>query len=325
MMSEHSVERYGPTEMVLRAMYKYPLNAIGFIVLRMFEILQEVGNQEALEAARKARTKFERASELRYDWEQTKNESPVTNEGAQAIDDEIDVTLTHLKKGAETFTALKAQTEEKELAEEFLDELFAEGVYPITSQPFAEQYTTVRHLLQRLNGRFAEHVEKLNLTTLVDQLEELNQQFADAIKFDVEQVTYDEVQAAEAEAEEAFHKMLIRVMCDYKDDLETFHQIMAPLHEQRARMKRLLKDRANVPPIDPESGEPRDPNEGLPEEPDNEGQNDGGSPENDGGSPENDDSTNDDNSESDGQSPDNDSTEENSDGENESDGETSNN
>jgi hypothetical protein len=236
--------------------YKHPIEAIGFIIMRMLEILKRLGNQQAIEVAERALEKQEKASALKYDWEQQKTQDPVTNEGAQEIDDRIDATLTNLKKGAEVFASVERETEQKKLAEEFLDGLFADGVYPITSLPFAEQYVTVRELLRRLNGEFSEHVDRLNLRTLVDQLERLNDEFGEVLEYDIDQVEYAEVEAAYEEAEEAFHKLLIQVMCDYKDDLETFDEVIAPFREQEERTRRMLKRRANLPEIDPETGEP---------------------------------------------------------------------
>lgn len=253
--------------------YKHPIGAIGFIVMRMLERLERLGNQQAVEIARRAREKQKKANALQYDWEQQKKEDPITNEEAQQLDDRIDATLTSLKTGAEVFTTIEQQTEQKQLAEEFLDGLFADGVYPITSQRFTVQHSMVDHLVSRLDGEFSEHVDRLNLRALVDQLARLNDEFGEALRFDIEQVEYAEVEAAYDEAEEAFHKLLIQVMCDYKDDLETFDEVIAPFKEQEERTRRMLKRRANLPEIDPETGEPIDetePTSGEEGEPDDE-------------------------------------------------------
>jgi hypothetical protein len=242
----------------------------------MLVILRRLGNQEAIELAEKADKKHSVAAQLKYDWEQQKQQDPVANDGARELDDEIDRTLSLIYQGAEVYTGIKAESRKSELADEFIDELFPSGVYPITSLSFAEQHDAVDTLLGRLNGEFTEHLEEMNLVELVDQLAELNDEFEELLEADADQVVYDEVEAAYREAEEAFHKVIVQVMGEYADDMETFNEVMAPVHKQTELMRRHLRRNGGRPAIDPETGEPVDPS------------GDGNTPVNDGGSPEND-------------------------------------
>ncbi len=259
------------------SIYQLPIGAIGFCIAQMMVILRTLGNQEAIELAEKADKKHDRAAQLKYHWEQQKEQDPVASEGARELDDEIDRTLSLIHQGAEVFTGLNEDSRQKELAEELIGELFPSGVYPITSMSFAEQHDSVEFLVERFDGEFEEHVDELNLRALVEQLRELNDEFGGKLRADTEQIVYDEVEAAHREAEEAFHQLIARLMADYANEMETFNEVMAPVHKQTELMRRHLKRRGSTPEIDPETGEPVEPS------------GDGNEPVNDGGSSEGDD------------------------------------
>jgi hypothetical protein len=256
------------------SIYQLPIGAIGFCIAQMLIILRRLGNQEAIELAEKADKKHDVAAQLKYDWEQLKEQDPVASEGTREVDDRIDRTLSLIHQGAEVYTGLEGSSRKKQLADEFVDELFPSGVFPITSMSFTEQHDAVVTLTDRLNGEFSEHVDELELRPLVDQLENLNDEFGDLLEADADRVVYDEVEAAYKEAEEAFHRLIVQVMGDYADDMETFNEVMAPVHKQTELMRRHLQRRGSAPPIDPETGEPVEPND------------EGDTPVNDGGSPE---------------------------------------
>jgi hypothetical protein len=256
----------------LFAIYQFALGAIAYCLTVMRDILDELGNQEAVELAEMAIRKCERARQLEYDWEQQKQNDPLTRPEAKALDDKIDSTLSRLMQVAEAFADSNRETRESRLAGEMLDDLFPSGVYPITSKPFDEQNYAVDELLERLNGEFSEHVRAVGMESLVEELDDLNEQFSEELNTTGEAVAYKEVEAARADAEDAFHRLIAKVMYDYGDDMETFNRVMEPVHEQTERTRRSLKRSGRIPTIDPESGEPVDE---APED----GQPDGGSPE----------------------------------------------
>jgi hypothetical protein len=267
-------------------LYKFSLGAIAYCVVRMKTVLADLGDDKAVQLAEEAKAKQERAQQLQYDWEKQKQEESSRSEGARKKDDEIDKTLSSIAQTAEGLADADVDSKPSRLAQELLDDLFPNGVYHITSKPFDDQHTTVNALLERLEGDYSEHIQALNLGPMVERLESLNEEFRERLDMSNRQVAYDEVEAAKKDAEEAFHRLIARVMCAHSDDMETFNRIMEPVAEQTELARRHYQRRGTLPPVDPESGEPIDDSENTPE-------NDGGSPDdlqgegqNSGGSPE---------------------------------------
>jgi hypothetical protein len=254
--------------------------------MHLKEELEERGNEEAVQDAEEAIRLQERALTFEYDYDAQKNQDPMVHEGAQELDNRIDKTLSQLLQAAEAFAGLEAETRQQQLAEELIDELMPTGVYPITSKSFGEQHLAVDEMLGRLHSDFSEHVQVLSLDEIVDQLAELNEEFGEKVNRPGDTVTYDEVQAARAEAQDAFDRLLIKILHDYGDDLETLREILEPVHRQERQMKRSLRRTGEAQEVDPETGEPVEPNEQDPSEtsPDD-GPADGGAPEGEGDSP----------------------------------------
>jgi hypothetical protein len=274
----------------LLALYQLALGAIAYCISGIRELLAELGNQKAVEIADKAMRKCDRARQLAYDWQQQKEEDPLSRPEAKEIDDKIDSTLSRLMQVAEAFADSNRENREARLADEMLEELFPSGVYPITSQPFDEQRYQVDGLLERLDGEFSEHVQALGLGPIVEELGELNEEFAEELDVTEDILEYKEVEAARTEAEDAFHRLIVKVLHDYGHDMETLNRILAPLHEQTERARRSLKRTGRIPEVDDETGEPiNQPQEGQPDG----GSPDGGSPENSSGDGSPDDSTSD--------------------------------
>jgi hypothetical protein len=260
----------------LLALYQLALGAIAYCIRGIRDVLAELGNEKAVELADKAMEKCDRARQLQYDWEQQKEEDPLSRPEAAEIDNEIDATLSRLVTAAEVFAETNVETRQSRLADEFLEELFPSGVYPITSQPFDEQRYTVDGLLERLHGPFDEHVQAMSLTPVVDELEQLNRQFAEELDISGELLDYKEVEAARNDAEDAFHRLIVKVMHDYGHDMEQLNRILEPLKEQTERARRSLKRTGRIPEVDDETGEPVN-------QPQDDGQPDGGSPEDSSG------------------------------------------
>jgi hypothetical protein len=268
----------------LMDLYKFSLGAIAYCVVRMETVLTDLGDDKAVQLAEEAKTKQERAQQLQYDWEKQKQGDSFRDEDARRLDDEIDKTLSSIAQTAEGLATVDVDSEPSRLAEEMLDGLFPSGVYHITSKSFDDQHTTVNALLERLDDDYREHVQKLNLEPSVQRLEELNDEFGEKLDPSTREVEYDEVEAAKQEAEEAFHRLIARVMSEHSRDMEAFNRIMAPVAEQTELARRHYQRRGTLPPVDPESGEPIEDGgestqegDNSPDEPEGKGQNSGGS------------------------------------------------
>jgi hypothetical protein len=239
----------------LTNIYQFPLGALMYCIVRLREVLQALNDSKAVEQCNEVEAKIERARTIQYDYEKQKNQDSMRREGAKELDNEIDQTLSSISNVAEEFASVD-DGETGRLADELRQDLFPSGVFHITSKSFDEQHLTVDELLERLNGEYDEHVEKLSLRTMVDRLEELNEEFGEVLDPASDHIEYDEVEAAKVEAEEAFNLLVARIMADYGEDMETFNRIMEPVREQSEWARRQYRRRGTVPPVDPESGEP---------------------------------------------------------------------
>lgn len=262
-------------------LYKFSLGAIAYCVVRMKTVLTDLGDDKAVQLAEEAKAKQERAQQMQYDWEKQKREDSTLGERARRLDDKIDKTISGMFRSAKGLAEMDVDNEASRLASELVDDLFPSGVFHITSKSFDDQYSTVNALLDRLKGEYAEHVDTLNLRAPVEKLGELNEEFGGELDPLGDEIEYDEVEAARADAEEAFHRLIARVMCEHSSDMETFNRIMQPVAEQAERARRHYKRRGTIPEIDEESGEPvedTEQNNDSPDDLEGEGQNSGGSP-----------------------------------------------
>ena len=236
--------------------YQFALGSMRYATDEMIPTLEEMGRSALVDRARSTVGKVEEAIQLRYDWQQHNRRDPLARKGAKELDGRIDRTISSLMNGAKAYTILEGDTEERELAEEFIEQLFSGGVAPITHSTYTEQHADVDALLDRLRNDYATHVQKLNLEMHVDQLEELNEEFGRRLSPQEETIAYDEVEAAYVEAEDAFHRLLLEIMAEFSEDLATANRVLAPVFEQSERTRRHLQRRGSVPEVDPETGEP---------------------------------------------------------------------
>lgn len=268
--------------------YRFGLGALTYCVTQMRDTLERLGFEKGVEYADRAKQRLDEAADKKYAYKQDQTREPLERqEGAQEIDDEIDQSLSNLLQGLQVFTSLPEGTEKRTLAEEVIEDLFPEGVYPITSETFHNQNLMVDKVTNRLRNDYQRHLQTLGLTEIVDQIEDLNTEFTGLLEPENEGVDYDEVRAAHTEAEDAFHRLVAVVIGEYTDDMETLNEVMRPVLEQTERTRRHMKRRGTVPPADPESGESVTPDN---QDPTDRGSPDGGSP-NDGESAEGESST----------------------------------
>jgi hypothetical protein len=200
------------------------------------------------------------AAEKEYAYERDRDDRRSARRGAVETDNKIDRTISTIHNVAKATADSPAECDQKACAEKLLDEVFPNGVYPITSKDFEEQRMHVRELLDELNGEYRKDIETLGLEAQVETLESLYETFDEQLGLaDHEEVTYDEVQAARSEAREAFHQVVAVVLGNYCDDQEALDDLMEPVLHQQRKIARHVKRRGEIPPVDPESGEPTEP------------------------------------------------------------------
>lgn len=248
-------------------LYKFSLGSLKYILDNMRPPLEKRGNAEAIKKLDEAEEKQQDAMLKRHRWNQIKQQDSLKREGTVQLDGRIDETLSSLVQAAEAFTNLPDEDKQCQCAEEFLDDLFPEGVFPVTSQTFDDQHANVAALVQEMRVEYTDHLEEMNLMGMVDQLEALNQEFGEKLE-PAGDIEYDQVQAAYVEAEDAFHRLFVNVLDEYSDDLEALNEVLAPVVEQTKRTRRHLQRRGTIPEVDPETGEPVEESDGQPPVPD---------------------------------------------------------
>jgi hypothetical protein len=236
--------------------YQFSLGSIAYCIGEMRTELEDLGNEEALARADAAKEACDRARQLQYDWDQQKKQESLQRQGATKIDNKLDEALSNLVQMVEPFAEMEVEGPKHRRAEELLDELFPEGVYPVTSKRFEDQHVAVNEILDRLDDSFSEHVETLGLEEIVEHVRELNDRFGETLSTENTGVSYSEVESSYVEAEDAFHALLVRVLADYADDMATLNRVIEPVLEQEKRTARHMQRRGKTPEVDPETGEP---------------------------------------------------------------------
>lgn len=256
-------------------MYVPSISSQQYSLDEMYLKLDKYDDPRLEEKVEEAKQKTDEAAEIKYVWDRTKDDQTSARRGAVETDNKIDRVISTIHNIAKTTAESPAECEEKDVAETLVEEVFPNGVFPITSKDFEAQRMHVQELLEELNGGYREAVEKLGLGSQVEALESLYETFDEQLSIaDHEEVTYDEVQAARAEAREAFYRVVAVVLGNYCDDQEALDDLMEPILHQQRKIARHVQRRGEIPPVDPESGEPTEPT----------GQQDGESPA-DGGTP----------------------------------------
>ena len=85
----------------------------------------------------------------------------------------------------------------------------------------------------------------------VEALEEHNIAFRRELNVTArEHLTYDEVRAARAEAQESFRKVILQILGDYMDDADRVRELLASVEDQQERIARYRRRRGSRPEVD---------------------------------------------------------------------------
>ncbi len=241
-------------------LYRFKTGARRHVLRKLIEMGESLQNERLVQLAREALEINQNTGQLEMTWDNQKKTRSEASSGAVATDNDIDKTLSSLKDVLDAKATMATESRERRLAREMREALFAAGVHTITSMRFGEQHARVADILDRIDREFTEHAEALGLEALLESLTELNEKFGRQIELaEVDEVSYDEVQASRAEGREAFHNVLFAVCGDYADDPETRRKLMAPVKIQNERIGRYIGRQTEAPDVDPDSGEPTDP------------------------------------------------------------------
>lgn len=236
--------------------YKFPVGARVYALRQMKSnplVKQEADVESEIDAAIDVN---EVASERNFDWRQLKKKESFARSGAREVDQMLDRAVSDTYRLVDAQASLQGGSQESELAAELEEDLFPQGVAPITSLPYVEQHEAVNRLLERLAIHYQDHVSRLNLRAHIDRVGELNDEYGELLDTtDAEGLTYDEVREARKKGEDAFYRALIAVYAAFMHDMDKLRDVLEPVEIQNERLRRHYQRRDTSPDVDPESGE----------------------------------------------------------------------
>jgi hypothetical protein len=141
-----------------------------------------------------------------------------------------------------------------------IDQLFPEGVHPITTLPFEEQLVKNQTIIDRLNGDLGDAVATTHIGPYVARLESLNDQFrAQLDQSQTQEITYEEVEAARDRGNLYVRQIAAVVLGNFHQDTEEAagerQALLKPFLDQAERIRRSRKGRRAPQDVDPETGD----------------------------------------------------------------------
>ncbi|WP_168210327.1 hypothetical protein [Persicimonas caeni] len=175
---------------------------------------------------------------------------------AAARDVQVDRNLGLVYRNVDGFAQMEGDSEHKTAAREMLEDLLPNGVHGIITQTFDEQHVTVDEFLTRVRQDYADTLQLLGTTPMIDNLERLNTRFGEELKAtDVKKVPFSDFKAALAVAQEEFAKLIFVVCAHFLHEPDERNRVLAPVIEQNERVAAYIKRRGTNPEIDPNTGE----------------------------------------------------------------------
>jgi tetratricopeptide (TPR) repeat protein len=230
------------------------------VVRKVLDVLDEVGAEDALVARAEACAQIcARAMNRTYDWRQRKSLAAQSKSTSTELDARLDRALSNTLKFLEVAGDLPEGHPQQGAAAKVIEDLFPEGVFPITSLPYEDQLGAVEIVLQRLDEDYQDEVELLHMGPHVERLQQAFDAFEEALTYlDGNPLTYDMVLAARTEAAEAYHKLVASLLVAYIDNDATRARVLRPVITQNDWTARYYRRRGTSPEVDPDSGEPID-------------------------------------------------------------------
>lgn len=240
--------------------YELTPSAIGYVARQVREkLVQEGAPQEIVDRTDECEETATSAQRAQYDWRQKKKAEPRRENRASKIDAKLDQSVSSLFKGLKTQLDLPPDSTRHQLAREVIDDLFPEGVYPITSLRYEDEHGAVQVMLNRLDAKYSQHISQLGLDEHVALVTDLNDKYGEVLTHtDDSHLTYADVRAARKEANARYRELLVVILAEYVDDDEARARVTGPVRSQNEWTARYYKRRGESPEVDPETGDPVD-------------------------------------------------------------------
>ncbi|QDG52132.1 hypothetical protein FIV42_15690 [Persicimonas caeni] len=247
--------------------------SIGSMVFCLKDIIRQMPNLPQPNPTLQARidtalASAQKANGMRFNWNVQERQVTKGRGGASETDNTIDKTLTATDKHLGALSRNGRRPRRQQMARELKSVFFPNGVRPLSGLSYEDQLAALEVMLQRIDDEFADHIVECGMVVLIDQLRDLVEQFAEDL--DVRQrdeVTFDEVRAAEHIAREDFDHVLVTILADYRPQPEVRSALLAQVVDQQERIAAHMKRNGTIPNVDPNTGEVLDPDSGQPVEP----------------------------------------------------------
>lgn len=247
--------------------YQIPTGRRRLALRQVLEIAEARGDTAIAEAVRRALEINLRAHDLEGRWRHERHRDRMTRREAADIDKKLDRAVGALHRQLQDIRELFADEASGETAETILQRLFPEGAGAIVTMPFEEELGAVEYILGQLEEHWEDDLEDLGVASIVDRLDELAAEFADALAgSDREEVTWDQVREATQRGQEAMLSVVGKIVGEYgtdsDDDVAARRELLGPILAQNERVGELYSRQHQVSDVDPETGEERPPGEG---------------------------------------------------------------
>jgi len=194
--------------------------------------------------------------------------------GAMELDAELDNAIKALDDAlAVSLKAFGEGSTRGQAATFARSRLFPKGVQEVTRQTFVKQAVMVSVLLEREaeEPELGAAIDQLGARVYLERVAELNARYRELLQLDDDHAepSYEELRQARAEGQEAFCRIVFRVVTrltddDLADDEATaLEKALHAVLEQNAKIRRQRRRRRKPLEVDPETGEPLGPEEGL--------------------------------------------------------------
>ncbi len=195
---------------------------------------------------------------LVFQWETKQRLELMRRTGANDADNLTDRAVTSLYNAADNFRSMGPDAPLYKTADNLINLIMPQGVKPITSQRYENQYATINIILSLLDGPGKPAVEALNLQPFVEHLRDLNQQYGQSLTSTGNTgITYNEVQQATLTAQEAYALVILTIWTrfPFEQDRTLRNKLLAPIHEQNGRFRQHYARKSTPPRVDPQTGE----------------------------------------------------------------------
>ncbi|RDV36414.1 hypothetical protein DV096_19565 [Bradymonadaceae bacterium TMQ3] len=237
----------------------------GRYVFGLKEIRDEAerrGLDAVVNACDEALSYGDRALNLEFTYEQTRERSSQARGEAVVLDNQLDGQIGAMKSLTDARTFGDANDPVVKAAHRILGVVFPRGAAPIIHQTFEVQLGIMDTMLAHFDGELASDVQLVGLEREVERMRELVERFRAELKYAPDTaVSYAEVRAAREELHEHAALVVIQILASYPalDPRSTREReaLIAPLTVQQERVRADHRRRRNPADVNPETGEER--------------------------------------------------------------------